>query len=189
MPNAVQSLARSPKRRLTLQEACSEFEKSRKMQNTRSRQRFQDGWVDVDPNNCSWTVKNINTPTAGARLAKIKRTASISDVFFAVLPPSVLVDVRKELGAENLRYNGTSKVPLADIYKMYAVCIHLRASRPHVDKGMFTSQQPNNLVIRGVWALTSCFFCAKRSRFHLQWLEGSSPKLFVRWCTLATLCA
>jgi len=82
MTPAIQSIARAPKRRLTLQEACSEFEKSRKKKCTRSEKRHKEGWVDIDPDSCSWRVKNIDTPTAGARLANVKQTASLSDVFF-----------------------------------------------------------------------------------------------------------
>ena len=135
MLTALQSVSRLPKRRLSLSKACSELEKGRKMKNTRSEQRFKDGWVDIDPNSCRWTVKKIDTPTPGARLANVRRTATISDVFFAVLPPAVLVEAWKELGPDGLRYSGTNKVPLADIYKIYAASLHLRATRPHVDKG------------------------------------------------------
>ena len=78
--------------------------------------------------------EKIDTPTAGAQLRNIKQTVSISDIFSTVLPPAVLIEVQKEMGAENLMY-GATKVPIADIYKMFAATILLRASRPHVDKG------------------------------------------------------
>ncbi len=38
------------------------------------------------------------------------------------------------MGADELNY-GQRKVPLVDIYKMYALNLHLRAAQPHVDKG------------------------------------------------------
>ena len=94
MLNVIQAVAWAPKRQLTLQEACTEFEKRQKMKGTCSKKRNQEGWVDVDPNKWSWIEKHIKTPTAGARLAKVKRTASLSDAFFPVLPPAV-VEVQK----------------------------------------------------------------------------------------------
>ena len=134
MSLASDAIARLPKRRLTLQEACSELNKSRKMKVTRHKQQFKEGWVDVDANTYCWNVKSIDTPTAGARLAIVKCTSSISDVFFSVLPPAVLVAVCKEIGVEKFYY-GKSKVQIEDIYKMYAANLHLQAAQPHVDKG------------------------------------------------------
>ena len=134
MLNVIQAIAQAPKRQLTLEEACLEFEKRQKMKGTRSEKGHKEGWIDVDPNKWKWTVKHIETPTAGARLSKVKKTASMSDVFFQVLPPAVLVEAQKDMGTDSLMF-GTSKVLLADIYKMYAACLYLRAARPHVDKG------------------------------------------------------
>jgi hypothetical protein len=109
-------------------------ENGRKTKKARVEQREKHGWVDTDPNSYKWVAKTIDKPTAGARLAKIKRTATITDVFFVLFPPSVLVEVRKEVGKEQLYYGG-KKVPIVDIYKMYAVNLYLRAAAPHLDKG------------------------------------------------------
>ena len=151
MPSPIHLVSRRPKRRLTIEEACSELKKARKKKTKRSEQRFKMGWTKIDRKTSCWQVKKIDTPTAGARLAKVKRTASISDVYFVVLPPAVLVEVRKDLGKENLLY-GKKKVPIEDIYKMYAANLHLRASQPHVDKGKVKN------VFREVYKTTINYF-------------------------------
>src|SRR5690242_10153922 len=109
----------APKRQITIQEACLMSNKQRQNKKARIEQRFKEGWVAVDPDNGSWVVKPIDTPTAGARLVNVKQNSTISDVFFQVLPPAVLVEVRKDVGREKLLFTG-KPVPINEIYKLYA---------------------------------------------------------------------
>lgn len=71
------------------------------MKFTRSMQRSKIVWVNVDPNTNCWRVKSAEPPNTGARLAKIKCTATILYVFSSVLP-AVLVETQKELEEESL---------------------------------------------------------------------------------------
>ena len=124
------------KRQPSLQEAVKQANKNRMKKTARAKKRQKDGWQDTDPNAHKWELKDIPTTTPGARIATITRRASISDVFFTLLPPAVLVEIRKEVGKEQLFY-GTEKVPITDIYKMYAATLYLRAAAPTVDKGVY----------------------------------------------------
>ena len=118
------------KRQLSIDEACSVAKKQRAAKSVRAKRRTDDGWVDIEPNSYKWIPKTLDFPTPGARLSNIKRMDSISDIFLKLLPPSVLVAVRKEVGCETLKNSS-----LDDIYKMYAANIYLRAAAPLVDEG------------------------------------------------------
>ena len=121
-------------RQISLKEACNKAQDNRKKKMTWANKRKKEGWVDVDPSAHKWQVKNINTITAGARVAMVQCTASISDIFLTLLPPSVLVEVWKEVGKDWFFYSSV-KVPIADAYKMLACAIYLHAEQPTVDKG------------------------------------------------------
>ena len=122
------------KRQISLEEACAEAENKRRKKMARAKKRLNEGWVDVNPNSHKWVLKPINTVTAGARVAVLRRTSTISDIYLTLLPPAILVEIRKEVGKQEFFY-GSTKVPLVDIYKMLAMTLFLRASRPNFSKG------------------------------------------------------
>ena len=121
-------------RQASLEELCANAKTRRAKKTAQVLKQKQDGWVKVDAKSYKWEVKNIYQATPGARIAGIKRTATLSDVFFSLLSPSVLVEIRKEVGKEKL-YHGRNKVFIKDIHKMYAATLFLQAAAPHFDKG------------------------------------------------------
>ncbi len=107
---------------LSLKEACSVAMKMQKKGSARAKKRQKEGWIEVDCNMHKWVLKDTHKVAAGARVLTIKHKATISNVFLSLLPLSVLVNNWKELGKQALFYS-TKKVPIADIYKMYAATL------------------------------------------------------------------
>src|SRR5687767_4588257 len=88
------------RRQITLKEAASTASNKRKKKAIRAAKRRKSGWVNIDPNTHKWVLKNLPPVTAGARIAAVGRTATISDIFLALFPPSILCQIRKEVGEE-----------------------------------------------------------------------------------------
>src|SRR5688572_21991061 len=99
-----------PARLVSLEEACLKQQKIWARKTAHAVKLQKDGWVDVVPKKHKWDVKPIYKATAGARIARNKWTRSLSDLFFLLLLPAVLLEVWKEAGEEKLYYS-SSKVP------------------------------------------------------------------------------
>ena len=125
---------KSRKRQISLREAANNASKKRQKKSQWSIKRRNQGWIDIDPNKNKWELKNLPPVTTGARIAGIGRTATISDVFLTLLPPSILVKVRGEIGKEQFGF-GNNKITMVEIYKMIAATIFLSAAAPTIDKG------------------------------------------------------
>ena len=91
------------------------------------------------------------------------------------MPPAVLVEIRKEVGFAELAYSN-SKIPLADVYKMYASNLFLRAEAPVLGK------KGHKNVFNEVYKQAQDFFNKEgclgiRKMLHLQRMVKISPSI------------